>query len=79
MNNGPPPAAESAARSYWVGDLHIDVGQQRVTRADEAIALPKLSFDLLLVLIRAAPDIISIDELISRVAIFTPAVASAKS
>ena len=36
-------------------------------RANAEISLPKLSFDLLLVLIRAAPDIISIDELMSRV------------
>jgi len=67
MNIGPPAASNSAARSYRVGDLHIDVGQQRVMRADAEISLPKLSFDLLLVLIRAAPDIISIDELMSRV------------
>jgi TolB-like protein/DNA-binding winged helix-turn-helix (wHTH) protein/Tfp pilus assembly protein PilF len=67
MNIATPIAPDSAARFYRVADLRIDVGQQRVTRADVEITLPKLSFDLLLVLIRAAPDVISIDELMSRV------------
>jgi adenylate cyclase len=67
MNTPSPRASDRAARFYRVGDLRIDVGRQRVTRTDTEIALPKLSFDLLLVLIRAAPDIISNDELMARV------------
>ena len=55
MNIATPIAPDSAARFYRVADLRIDVGQQRVTRADVEITLPKLSFDLLLVLNRAAP------------------------
>ncbi|MGH6892293.1 MAG: winged helix-turn-helix domain-containing protein, partial [Dongiaceae bacterium] len=55
-------------RDAWrVGDLVIDEGQQLVKRGDEVIELPKLSFDLLLALVRSAPDVVSIDELLTRV------------
>src|SRR5688572_30283257 len=36
-------------------------------RGDEVIELPKLSFDLLLALVRSAPDVVSIDALLTRV------------
>ena len=52
---------------YEVSDLLVDLARQRVTRAAEEIALPKLSFDLLLVLMRAAPAVLSINELMARV------------
>ena len=52
---------------YSVGDLTIDTGTQVVRRSGETIALPKLSFDLLLVLVRAAPNLVSVDELMRLV------------
>ena len=52
---------------YILGDLTIDTGRQIVNRADGAIPLPKLSYDLLLVLVRAAPDLVSLDELMRLV------------
>jgi TolB-like protein/DNA-binding winged helix-turn-helix (wHTH) protein/Tfp pilus assembly protein PilF len=52
---------------YVVGDLSIDCGPQSVSRAGVVIALPKLSYDLFLVLIRAAPDVVSLDELMRQV------------
>jgi len=52
---------------YSVGDLSIDTGRQLVMRAAEQILLPKLSYDLLLVLVRAAPNLVSVDELMRRV------------
>jgi adenylate cyclase len=52
---------------YSVGDLTIDTGRQLVIRAAESIALPKLSYDLLLVLVRAAPNLVSPDELMRLV------------
>src|SRR6266436_8703954 len=52
---------------FLVGDLHVDVGQLRVTRAGIEITLPYLSFQLLLALIRVAPGIISNDLLMARV------------
>jgi DNA-binding winged helix-turn-helix (wHTH) protein len=52
---------------YEASDLVIDLARQRVTRNAAEIALPKLSFDLLLVLIRAAPAVLSNDELMAQV------------
>jgi DNA-binding winged helix-turn-helix (wHTH) protein/tetratricopeptide (TPR) repeat protein len=60
--------SESApAAVYRVGDLLVDVGRGRVVRADREIPLPKLSFDLLLALIRAAPNLVRLDMLMERV------------
>ena len=63
MEQTPPGAGEA----WRVGDLTIDVGQQRVVRAGADIALPKLSFDLLLALARRSPNVVSSDELMSLV------------
>ena len=52
---------------FLVGDLRVDVGQQRVTRAGIDITLPNLSFQLLVALIRVAPNVLSIDLLMARV------------
>ena len=52
---------------YSLGDLTIDTGRQFVGRAAIPIPLPKLSYDLLLVLIRAAPNLVSLDELMRMV------------
>jgi DNA-binding winged helix-turn-helix (wHTH) protein len=59
--------ASRALEVYEISDLVIDLARQRVTRAAAEIALPKLSFDLLLVLIRAAPAVLSNDELMAQV------------
>ena len=58
-------AAEEAV--YRVDDLIIDVGRQRVTRGETEIPLPHLSFDFLLALARAAPNVLTFDQLIERV------------
>ena len=62
---------ESIARRdpmyYSLGDLSIDTGRQLVMRAAGPISLPKLSYDLLLVLVRAAPNLVSVDELMRLV------------
>lgn len=60
------PAA-TGREAYRVGDLFVDVGLQRVTGPAGDLVLPKLSFDLLLALIRRAPDFVSNDELSSTV------------
>lgn len=65
----PEPQALSpeTAPRYRAGDLLIDLGRQRVTRADEVIALPKLSFNLLVVLVSAAPNLVSSEALLVQV------------
>jgi TolB-like protein/Flp pilus assembly protein TadD/DNA-binding winged helix-turn-helix (wHTH) protein len=67
MDNNSSAATGPEPTGYQVDDLVIDVGQQRVTRAGVDIALPHLSFDLLLTLARAAPDLVTFDELTERV------------
>jgi adenylate cyclase len=52
---------------YRVGELSIDTGRQQVSRGTHAIPLPKLSYDLLLALLHAAPNVLSLDELMRRV------------
>jgi DNA-binding winged helix-turn-helix (wHTH) protein len=52
---------------YEISDLVIDLARQRVTRGADEIALPKLSFEMLLVLMRAAPAVLSNNELMARV------------
>jgi len=60
--------SSQAPREVWrVGDLVLDEGQQRVARGDQVIELPKLSFDLLLALVRDAPNVVAIDTLLARV------------
>ena len=50
-----------------IGDLRVDTGTATVSRAGQCLQLPKLSFDLLLALARAAPNLVAIDELMDRV------------
>jgi len=52
---------------YSLADLTIDTGRQLVSRTDGPIPLPKLSYDLLLALVRAAPNLVSLDELMRLV------------
>lgn len=59
--------ARLAPARYGVADLTVDLGRQQVVRNGEEIALPKLSFDLLVALIRAAPNLARLDALMSEV------------
>jgi len=52
---------------YRLDDLTIDVGMAQVRRNSQELPLPRLSFDLLLALVKAAPDLISVDELMNQV------------
>lgn len=68
----PPTPAESGSRQtvapvYRVDDLVVDTARMAVTRAGVNLALPKLTFDLLMALIETAPGVISPDELMDRV------------
>lgn len=52
---------------YRLDDLVVDTGRVTVMRGGVELALPRLSFDLLLALIEAAPRVVSPDELMDRV------------
>jgi len=60
------PTVQGGER-YCVGDLVVDVGLKRVSTPSGEIVLPKLSFDLLLALVRRAPTFVSNDELAALV------------
>lgn len=62
-----PAGAEVQDEIYLVGDLRVDIGQQRVLRAGVGNPLPNLSFQLLVALIRDAPNVLSHDTLMTRV------------
>ena len=55
------------SQRYQLLDLELDVGRQTVTRDGVALHVPKLSFDLLLALTRAAPNVLSVRELMEQV------------
>jgi DNA-binding winged helix-turn-helix (wHTH) protein len=59
---------------YQAGDLSIDIRRQRVTRSGVEVALPRLSFALLVALAKAHPRMLTIDELLD--AIWAPAVVN---
>jgi TolB-like protein/DNA-binding winged helix-turn-helix (wHTH) protein len=59
------PTDDVAVR-YRAGDLMLDSGAARVLRGDLEIPLAKLSFDVLRVLIEAAPNLVSLDALMAR-------------
>lgn len=50
-----------------VGDLLVDLGRRRVQRDGVEVALPGLTFDLLLALARGAPNLVSVDALMQQV------------
>src|SRR5215469_13495339 len=52
---------------YQVDDLIIDLAPRRVRRAGTVIPLKALSFDLLVTLVRAAPHLVSFEQLSERV------------
>ena len=60
-NPTPDPAG------YQVDDLTIDLAPRRVRRAGTVIPLKALSFDLLVTLVRGAPNLLSFDQLSDRV------------
>ena len=52
---------------WRLGDLVIDASSQRIVRGADTIELPQLSFRFLLALIKAAPGVLSVDDLMERV------------
>lgn len=58
---------EPTITGYRVGDLTLDLQHERVWRGANVIILPKLSYDLLLILVKAAPALVSLDDLLDDV------------
>src|SRR5262245_37134959 len=53
--------------TYRVGDLLVDVERGLVKRDGHEIVLGKVSFDLLLALVRGAPGFVGVDSLMRQV------------
>jgi TolB-like protein/DNA-binding winged helix-turn-helix (wHTH) protein len=65
-----PISGEPASRStrrYRFADLTFDLGQHRLWRAGEEVTLSGLSYELMRVLVEAAPNLVTHDELAKRV------------
>ncbi len=45
----------------------MNTGTQQVTKNGESVAFPKLSYQLLVILVETAPNVVTQDELINRV------------
>jgi TolB-like protein/DNA-binding winged helix-turn-helix (wHTH) protein len=52
---------------YRIGDIEVHLGRVIATRRGEALALPPLSFDLLIALARAAPNVATLENLMRQV------------
>jgi len=59
--------SQSHSHDLQVGDLRVELGIASVSRDGQPLALSKLSFDLLLALARAAPNLVTLDELMQQV------------
>jgi TolB-like protein/Flp pilus assembly protein TadD len=59
--------AAAIPMNYRLGDLSLDTGRQQLSRGADVVPLPKLSYDLLLALVRAAPNLVSLEELMRLV------------
>ena len=62
-----PAPADGDATLFRVDDLILDLGRRCVMRADVDLKLPGLSFDLLVALVRAAPNIVTLRSLMDNV------------
>jgi DNA-binding winged helix-turn-helix (wHTH) protein/TolB-like protein len=63
--HGPGPDTRSSR--FAVADLLIDTGTRIVSRNGQSIELPRLSYEFLLALVRAAPNVLDQDTLIEQV------------
>jgi TolB-like protein len=60
-------ASPLATRGYQVDDLCIDVRTRQITRNGVDLGVTSLSFDLLLALVRASPNLVTFDALMESV------------
>lgn len=67
LSRQPPPLNPVDSECYRVGSLEVDVDARRVFHDGDEIHLTELSFDVLAVLLRRAPAIVSRKELMREV------------
>ncbi len=59
--------ARTRPERFQIADLVLDAGSRQLWRGREEITLPALSFDMLITLAQAAPNALTVDELMDRV------------
>jgi Tol biopolymer transport system component/DNA-binding winged helix-turn-helix (wHTH) protein len=62
-----PDSGPSGLNQYQFDDLSIDTGKRLVLRDTSALEISGLTYDLLLAIVQASPNIISADELVEKV------------
>ena len=67
LRKSPSSNGQVATERYRVGDLEVDVQARRVVRDGEEVHVTELSFDVLVVLLRRAPGIVSKKALMREV------------
>ena len=58
---------DAVPTGYRMADISIDVGTRQVRRGETVLQLPGLTFDLLLALVRRAPNVVTSGELMNEV------------
>lgn len=61
------PGAKSTPNRYRIGDLVLDASSRRVLRGDKPLRLGALTFDMLHTLAKAAPAMVTYEELAAQV------------
>jgi TolB-like protein/DNA-binding winged helix-turn-helix (wHTH) protein/tetratricopeptide (TPR) repeat protein len=72
-----PSEPSPAASRYQIGDLLLDTARQSVSRNGAELPLPRLSYELLVALVRAHPRMLSNEELLTSV--WTPVVVNSET
>jgi TolB-like protein/DNA-binding winged helix-turn-helix (wHTH) protein/Tfp pilus assembly protein PilF len=67
MTPAAPAAHGDSPGVYRLADLRLDAGRQRLTRDGREIPLPRLSYNLLVALVQAAPNVVSVQQLMDAV------------
>jgi TolB-like protein/DNA-binding winged helix-turn-helix (wHTH) protein/Tfp pilus assembly protein PilF len=59
--------AEKSGRRYAFADVLVDTGRRTLVRRNERVALPRLTYRLLVALLEASPNVLSHDDLVDNV------------
>jgi TolB-like protein/DNA-binding winged helix-turn-helix (wHTH) protein/Tfp pilus assembly protein PilF len=61
-----PTSTTEGMKTYGIGEIRVDPTRRRVTRGDTEIRLGNLTYELLLLLIEAAPSVVTQEEVAKR-------------
>lgn len=67
MKAAAPTSRGNSPGVYRLADLRLDTGRQRLMRDGREVPLPRLSYELLVALVQAAPNVVSVQQLMDTV------------